>query len=67
MQKRNIGKVIGEIAKEKGITQSELADMLHCDERTVNRFCSGKRKAITYEEIITYAEFLHIDLKDLDI
>ena len=42
MNQEKIGKLIGEIRKEKGMKQSELAELLGVTSKTVSRWETGK-------------------------
>ena len=42
MDAKQVGLFIQELRKEKGITQKELADILHVSDKTISRWETGK-------------------------
>lgn len=64
MNQEKIGKLIGEIRKEKGMKQSELAELLGVTSKTVSRWETGKYMP-DLSLFVDISEILGITLNEL--
>ena len=59
-----IGGFLKELRKEKGLTQEQLAEVLHVSGRTVSRWETG-RNAADLDLLIVMADYYEVDLREL--
>lgn len=64
MDTQKIGAFFKELRREKGLTQEQLAEILHVSGRTVSRWETG-RNMPDLSILIEMAEFYHVDVKEL--
>jgi len=53
------------LRETKGISQSQMAERLHMDERNYKRIESGERKGLDVDLLSNIAEILNVDVTDL--
>lgn len=64
MDTQKIGAFFKELRREKGLTQEQLAEILHVSGRTVSRWETG-RNMPDLSILIEMAEFYHVEVKEL--
>jgi len=64
MNQQIIGEALKQLRKNKGITQQQLADMLHTTNRSVSRWETGNNLP-DISILIELAEYYEVDLKDI--
>ncbi|WP_148260199.1 helix-turn-helix transcriptional regulator [Alicyclobacillus acidocaldarius] len=57
-------KVLQEARRKKGLTQKQVADLLHVTVRSYQRYESGKRR-LTLDMAVKLSDILGVDVRDL--
>lgn len=61
----DFGKAVALQRRAVGLTQEELADLVGCDRKSINRLENGSH-AITLDRLWPVADALHISIGELD-
>lgn len=64
MDAKKIGVFLRELRKEKGLTQEQLAEILHVSGRTVSRWETGTNMP-DLSILIQIAEFYEVEVKEI--
>lgn len=66
MDKKDIGRKIKEFRKRKGLTQEQLAEIVHMHEKQISRIEAGIHFP-TFDNFVKILEVLNVTLKDFDV